>query len=107
MEKLLSVFDQSQTTEDHHILNINDKDYPEKYRGLIRRLQKAISKPKIRDTMDIEDEVLGELEDMERVIEKKDTIINEKDKVIDKKDMVIDEKDKVIDELKRKLRLKK
>ncbi len=60
MEKLLSVFDQGNISEDHHILNISKEDYPEGYRPLIRRLQRAIEEPKIRKTMDVEDEVLEE-----------------------------------------------
>ena len=42
---------------------------------IIHRLQKAASEPKVRDTMDIEDEILEELENLERTIKKKDQII--------------------------------
>ena len=51
LEKLLTIFDQSQATSDTHILNINEKVYPEKYRPIIRRLQQAIAEPKVRKTM--------------------------------------------------------
>jgi len=69
LEKLLSIFDQSGCIDDtHHILNINEEGYPEKYRELIRRLQAVIMKPEIRKQMKDEDTVLIEFEDMQREI---------------------------------------
>ncbi len=41
LEILLSVFDQSNITENHHIINVKEEDFPEKYRDIIRRLQIA------------------------------------------------------------------
>ena len=60
VEQLLSVFDQSNVTSDHHILNVREEDFPPKYRLIIRRLQRAIAEPEVRKTMDIEDEILEE-----------------------------------------------
>jgi len=97
LEKLLSVFDQSNISEDHHILNINEDEFDEKYRPLIRRLQRAVEEPKIRKTMDIEDEVLEELENKERAIFLRDELLKEKDKTIK-------EKDQIIEDLKRQLK---
>ena len=69
LEKLLSIFDQSECIDNtHHILNINEEDYPAKYRELIRRLQAVILKPEIRKQMKDEDTVLIEFEDMQREI---------------------------------------
>ncbi len=69
LEKLLSIFDQSECiNETHHILNINEADYPEKYRDLIRRLRSVILEPEIRKQMQDEDTVLIEFEDMQREI---------------------------------------
>jgi len=65
---ILSIFDQEQQTEDDHILRINENHYPEKYREIIRRLQKAIAEPEVRDTMDLEDEILADLQEKERTI---------------------------------------
>ncbi len=53
---------------EHHILNIKEEDYPEKYRPLIRRLQSAILEPEMRKQMKIEDGILDEFEDMQRQI---------------------------------------
>lgn len=66
LEILLSVFDQSNQTEDQHILNVREEDFPEHFRPIIRRLQKAVEVPEIRDNMEAEDTYLEELENQER-----------------------------------------
>ena len=91
LEQLLAVFDQKQATSNYHILTINENDYPEKYRSLIRRLQRAISEPEVRKRMDLEDEILEELQDLERQIEDKDQIIEDNKKVMNHKDQIIEE----------------
>jgi hypothetical protein len=106
LEKLLSIFDQENIGEDHHVLNVNDEDFPEELKIIIRRLQNAIMEPQIRKTMDIEDEILTELGNKERAITKRDEIINEKMKIIEEKDKLIEEKDKLIENLKRRLEQK-
>lgn len=95
---LLSVFDQSTIYKDTHVLSVKEEDFPEKYRPIIRRLQYAIVEPEVRKTMDIEDEILEELESLERTIVKKEKIIEEQDKTIEEKDKTIGEKDKTIGE---------
>jgi len=106
LEILLSIFDQANLDDDHHVLNVNDDDFPEELKVIIRRLQRAISEPQIRKTMDIEDEILEELENKERAIYKRDEIIKEKDKTIEDNKKTIEDKDKLIEELKRKLEKK-
>lgn len=66
LEILLSVFDQTNQTEDHHILNVREEDFPVKYRPIIRRLQQAVEVQEIRDNMEIEDTILEEFEVIER-----------------------------------------
>jgi hypothetical protein len=95
LEQLLAVFDQSNITEDWHILNVNEEDFPEKFRPIIRRLKSAASNSKIKKQMKAEDEFVRYLQDCIRV---------ERDKVIEEKDKMIEEKDKEIEELKRQLR---
>ena len=97
VEQLLSVFDQKNATSDHHILNVKEQDFPEKYRPLIRRLQRAIAEPHVRETMEIEDEILEDLQDLEREIAKKD-------KTIEANEKTIAEKDRLIEKLKKKLK---
>ena len=66
LEILLSVFDQSNQTSDEHILNVREEDFPEQFRPIIRRLQKAVEVPEIRDNMEAEDIYLEEFENQER-----------------------------------------
>ena len=110
--KVLSVFDQNKIDNTDHILNIREEDLPEKYRTIIRRLQKAISDKEMQDKMTVEDEIVEVLKDNERVeqelaedlveskriINENKKVINEKVKVINENKKVIDEKEKVIDE---------
>jgi len=99
IERLLGLFDQSQTDPaDAHMLSIVDEDYPEKFQPVIRRLMKAISEPAVRDTMQVEDDYLGELESLERAIARREDIIAEKESAIAEKDSAIAEKDSAIAE---------
>ena len=105
-ERLLAIFDQHRKVEgDSHILDIDEKAYPEEYRKVARWLNSAISEPDIRRTMEVEDDILAELEDierriagMEKVIEEKDQAIEEKEQVIEEKEQAIEEKNKALEE---------
>ncbi len=66
LEKALAVFEPGTK----HEISINENDYPEKYKPVIRRLLKAVQDQKVRETMEVEDEILAELEDKERLAEK-------------------------------------
>ncbi len=111
IEQLLAIFDQHKhLVSDDHILEIDEKSYPEKYRPLIRRLQSAILEPEIRKNMDMEDEILEDLQNMERALSRKDEIIAtkdealaEKDKALAEKDKTLAEKDALIEQLKKQL----
>jgi hypothetical protein len=83
LEMLLSVFDQSNQTEDSHILNVKEEDFPEIFRPIIRRLQKAVEVQEIRDNMDVEDTILEEFEIMERRILEAERIAFEKQELIE------------------------
>ncbi len=98
LEILLSVFDQENIASDNHILNIKEEDFPEKYRPVVNRLQRAIAEPEVRKTMDIEDEILEELQNKEREIEYKNVQLKEKDKTIEEKDKTIKNKDSALEE---------
>ncbi len=103
MERLLSVFDQSHVTSDGHRLNIREEDYSGKYGKVIRRLQRAILEPEMRDKMDVEDDILEELQGLERAIAGKDREIEENKKALEENKKALDEKDKIIEELKKRL----
>ena len=59
-------FDQENLTSDHHILNVSEEDFPEKYRPIIRRLKMAASDPYVKRQMKKEDEDIKYLQDIER-----------------------------------------
>jgi hypothetical protein len=98
LEQLLTLFDQSNATQDRHLLNVNEDDLPERYRPMIRRLQKAIADDAVRQTMEAEDDLIEEFKDYQRLITAKEQIIEAKEKVISEKDEVISEKEKKISE---------
>jgi hypothetical protein len=92
VECLLGVFDQSQKDpKDAHTLSIREGDYPERFQPVIRRLIKAISEPQVREIMDVEDDVLEELEAMERKVVLLDTELEDKRLLITQKEAIIRE----------------
>ena len=66
LEKVLSVFEPGMK----HEISIDEKDYPEKYKPIIRKLFQVMQDEKVRETMQIEDEILEELKMKERLVEK-------------------------------------
>ncbi len=76
LEQALSVFEQSKV----HEVDINEENYPEEYKPIIRRLIKAFATPEIRETMEVEDDILEELERTERYIAQQKDIIEQKEK---------------------------
>jgi hypothetical protein len=76
LEKALSIFEAGKV----HEVSINENDYPQKYHEIIRRLLKALAEPTVRQTMDVEDEILDDLENKERLIERQTKIIDEAQK---------------------------
>jgi precorrin isomerase len=107
-EKLLSLFDQGNRTSNRHILKVDENEYPEMCRPIIRRLLMASGDADIQAEMEMEDDFMKELQDKERSIiekdralEKKDKIIEEDKKVIKEKDKALEEKDKLIKEEKK------
>ena len=68
LEKILSVFDQSAITDNRHIIDVDEDNFPEEYKEIIRRLRKAKEDPNKRLAMEIEDDIIDELKDKERKI---------------------------------------
>jgi hypothetical protein len=98
LEKLLSIFDQENRTKNHHILNVNEDDFPERYRSVIRRLRTACESEDIQIEMEMEDDIFQELQDKERYIALQEKALEEKVKTIEEKDKTIEEKVKTIEE---------
>jgi hypothetical protein len=98
LEKLLSIFDQANRTRSHHILNVNEEDFPEAYQPIINRLIRATVSDDIRMEMENEDDYYTEIQNRERLITEQRIALKEKDRALDEKEKVIEEKDKVLDE---------
>jgi hypothetical protein len=99
LEQLLSVFDQSNRTSDHHILNVREEDFSEKSRPIIRRLKGAASDSTVKKQMKEEDEIFKYLRDAARIEANK--MLKEKDKVLEENKKTMEEKDKVLEENKK------
>ena len=98
-ERLLAIFDQHRKIETNgHLLDVDEKDYPEEYRKVARWLNGAVCQPEIRKTMEVEDEILAELEDKERLIAGKDKLLEEKDQALEEKDQALEENAKALEE---------
>jgi len=103
LEKLLSIFDQSNITVSNHILKVNEEDFPEEYRHIIRRLKQAAESKEVTEQMTTEDELISDFQQLERVIAAKEEYIEEQGKKIEEKDKKIEEKDKKIEEKDKKI----
>jgi hypothetical protein len=100
VEQLLSVFDQdNRANDDHHIMNVNEDDFPEIYRPIIRRLRMASESKDIRLDMELEDDYIKDLQYLARQTER----LEEKDKVIEEKDKALEENKKALEENKKAL----
>ncbi|MDR1257704.1 MAG: hypothetical protein LBK65_00270 [Tannerellaceae bacterium] len=98
LEKLLSIFDQENRTRNHHILNVDEDSFPEKYRPIIRRLRMASESEDMQIEMEMEDDYLKELQDKERAIEEKDKTIEEQGKALAEQGKALKEKDEALAE---------
>ena len=103
LEKVLSVFSQAADKLKEHIVYYNyllDDDLQER---IVTRLNYAASDEKLKRQMDLEEEILMELQDLERKIEKQAQTIEEKEKAIEEKEKTIEEQNRLIQELMKKL----
>ena len=96
LEKVLSVFDQSQAhSEDQRVLKVDESYYDgdDDMAYILRRLQSAASDPDIRSSMIAEDEFFKAIEDRDTEIMLKDKLIKQKDEDLKQKDEYLKQKD--------------
>jgi hypothetical protein len=98
LEKLLSIFDQENRTRNHHILNVDEEDFPDKYRPIIRRLRMASESEDMQIEMEMEDDYLKELQDNERTIAEQRKALKEKDEALAEQSETITEQVKALKE---------
>ena len=111
-ENMLAVFDQDNQTNDKHILNIEENEFPEKYRFIIKKLKEACETAEVREKMQLEDDYFNELIEKDELIAKLEEenrkIIAEKDQSLAEKDQSLAEKDKeLLEQQKRIVELEK
>jgi hypothetical protein len=98
LEKLLSIFDQENRTKNHHILNVDEDDFPEDYSFVIRRLRMACESERIQIEMEMEDDYFEEFRVKEREIARKEKVIEEQGKALEEKDRALEEQGKALEE---------
>ena len=101
LEKVLSVFDQSNATQSNkQTIEINDDEYAgdTEMEYIVKRLLSAASNPYVRQEMNVEDEFFKAIEDRDTELMAREKAIIERDRALVEKDKVIDEKDKAINE---------
>lgn len=88
LEKVLSVFDQSQKNgSDRHVLNVNDTpfDDDDDMQYLLRRLLMAAADAQLRQDMNVEDEYFKALEDRDTALMMKDKKLAEQAEQLEQK----------------------
>lgn len=110
LEKVLSVFSHSSGKDRFRTYPSKDHivyyDYPlddELQQKIVQRLNYAVSDETLKRQMDLEEEILMELQDLERKIEDQAQTIQESRKTIEEKEKTIEEQNRMIEELKKKL----
>jgi hypothetical protein len=101
LENLLSIFDQDNITEDKHILNVDENQFPEEYRHIIRKLREAYESQQVREEMQMEDDYINELLMKDEELQLKDEMIAEKNEMIAEKNEIIAEQEKSLEESKK------
>jgi hypothetical protein len=110
LERVLSIFGESYHKERTHIVEYDIPIEDDLQKRITGRLNYAVTDDKLKRQIDLEEEVLLELQNLERKVDdkdkeliEKDRVIGEKDKVIGEKEKELNEKDKLIEELKKQL----
>ena len=91
LERLLSVFDQElRVPGDRHVLEVDEREIPDLYRPVLRRLEGAVASVEVADSMALEDEVAETWGRMKRESAAKDAALAEKDVAIAEKDAALE-----------------
>ena len=101
LEKILSVFDQSQIyPDDQRMLELDENKYGDDadMSYILHRLQSAAANPDIRNRMNAEDEFFQALEDRDTAIMQRDNTIMKKNKIIEEQNTVLEEQKTALEE---------
>ena len=104
LERLLSVFDQElRVPGDRHVLEVDEREIPERYAPVLRRLEGAAASVEVEDSMALEDEVAETWARLKRESAAKDAALAEKDAALVKKDAALAVAEERTAELERRL----
>ena len=101
LEKVLSVFDQSNATKSNkQTIEVDEEEYAgdSEMEYIVKRLLSAASNPDVRQEMNVEDEFFKAIEDRDTAIMARDKTIDEQGRTIDEQGRTIDEQGRTIDE---------
>ena len=95
LEKVLSVFDQANATDNNKVIKMDDQQFEgdDDMEYIVRRLQSAAADPEMRYQMNVEDEYFKELEARDTLILEKDKMLKEKENKLKEQDDKLKEKD--------------
>ena len=106
LEKILSVFDQSQIyPDDQRMLELDENKYGDdaEMTHILHRLQSAAANPDIRNRMNAEDEFFQALEDRDTTIMTQKKELEKQKAAIEEQKAAIEEKDAALEEQKASL----
>ena len=100
LDRLLNLFDQDyRLKEDEHLLEFDEEKLQGNDEQLVMyRLVKAAAAPKVRRSMQVEDEVLSELEEKDTTIMVQEEEIKHNKKTIEQKNQIIEQKDQELEQ---------
>ncbi len=95
LEKVLSVFDQTNAADDKKVLKVDDRQFEgdNDMEYIVRRLQSAAADPEMRYQMNAEDEFFKELEDRDTAIMERDKQLKEQEGQLKEQEGQLKEKD--------------
>ena len=101
LEKILSVFDQSQIyPDDQRMLELDENKYADdaEMAHILHRLQSAAANPDIRNRMNAEDEFFQALEDRDTTIIQQDKILKEQETTLKEQETTLKEQETALKE---------
>ena len=101
LEKILSVFDQSQIyPDDQRMLELDENKYADdaEMAHILHRLQSAAANPDIRNRMNAEDEFFQALEDRDTTIMQQDKILKEQETTLKEQETTLKEQETALKE---------
>ncbi len=107
LEKVLSVFDQTNKEKDNRqLVELDDTNYADDadMQYILHRLIMASADAQLRQDMNVEDEYFQAIEDRDTAIMSRDKVIKEKDQQISQQNQQISQKDQQLNRVREKLR---